>query len=211
MTVGAPSEDGVQDIRFDTAGNVVEFTGGAANIYRYLDGIVVYAEDADGTILILDQLTDPVYTGFAGWSQASAPGRLPAPGTPVVFGVIGTPITSLPTGTATYRGISVGMDNDLGVAWITASDIAVNTDFTNVTVASTNTIVEQLGGGTVYSEGGLDFTASGVVGGGAYTATGNGMTVNGAFFGPNAEETGGTFHGTSIYGSDYGGAFSASR
>ncbi|MFY0662447.1 MAG: transferrin-binding protein-like solute binding protein [Shimia sp.] len=121
------------------------------------------------------------------------------------------------SGSATYSGRSVGMvvTTD-GRALVAESQVGVTTsDFSSVSVASTNTYVRNLSGGNAWRGQHLDFAGTGTVDGNGFTANINGVvafsagdsgTMNGAFYGDNAEEVGGTFEMNGAIG-NYTGAF----
>lgn len=121
------------------------------------------------------------------------------------------------SGSATYSGRSVGMvvTTD-GRALVAESQVGVTTsDFSSVSVASTNTYVRNLSGGNAWRGQHLDFAGTGTVDGNGFTANINGVipfsatstgTVDGAFYGDNAEEVGGTFEMNGAIG-NYTGAF----
>ncbi|WP_294227121.1 transferrin-binding protein-like solute binding protein [uncultured Shimia sp.] len=123
------------------------------------------------------------------------------------------------SGSATYSGRSVGMvvTTD-GRALVAESQVGVSTsDFSNVSVASTNTYVRNLSGGNSWRGAHLDFAGTGTVDGNEFNANINGVvafsagdsgTMNGAFYGDNAEEVGGTFEMNGAIG-NYTGAFGA--
>lgn len=130
------------------------------------------------------------------------------------FGRIKT--TTLPTGTtATYRGTSAGYLQQGTDRYLTRSDITVTTDFaTTAAINSTNTQASSVNGSLGNSED-YDFTATGTVGVSGFTApitktdgTDLAGQADGQFYGPTAEEVGGTF---ALQGSDgqYLGAFGA--
>lgn len=131
-----------------------------------------------------------------------------------------TAASNVPTsGTATYQGSSVGMvvTTD-GRAVVAESQIGMTTsDFSNISVASTNTYVRELDGGAAWRGQHLDFVGSGTIDGTEFSANINGVTtfsatstgtLNGAFYGDNAEEIGGTFEMNGAIG-NYTGAFGA--
>ncbi|WP_412555677.1 transferrin-binding protein-like solute binding protein [Shimia sp. MIT1388] len=121
------------------------------------------------------------------------------------------------SGSATYSGRSVGMvvTTD-GRALVAESQVGVTTsDFSSVSVASTNTYVRNLSGGNAWRGQHLDFAGTGTVEGNGFTANINGVipfsatssgTMDGAFYGDNAQEVGGTFEMNGAIG-NYTGAF----
>ena len=116
---------------------------------------------------------------------------------------------NLPDTQATYAAKSVGLAVDHSTAYRTTSDISISTaDFTNVTISSTNSMAMRiLPDGTTVPVSelrnqslGLEFTGTGSVTGSGFEAnisddgskTRTGKAV-GWFYGPDAEEVGGTF------------------
>jgi hypothetical protein len=97
---------------------------------------------------------------------------------------------------------------------MTTSGIEIETNFVNVQVTSTSTNARNLNSGATIPAAGLDFTGSGPVSGSGFTANVSGTltsgTANGSFYGPQAQEAGGTFR-TSGGGVTYVGAFGAKR
>lgn len=208
------NDDGPDQIEFITDGTTTTFTQPAIDERSRLNGRMLEEEDADGTFFIatdVNEDTEFEHTAFGLWTQFPGADADPVPGQPIHAGVVGIPVSTLPSGSATYSGNSVGVINTATDVAITVSDVTVNTDFSSVTVASFGTLAQATTDGSpVVPRGDLDFTATGSVTGTSYAATGGTMQVNGAFYGPNAEETGGVFQGTQ--GDQfYGGAFGAAR
>lgn len=125
-----------------------------------------------------------------------------------------TPEASVPSTSATYAGQSAGFFVDAsGSAYITSSDVTISTtDFSTVSVASSNTRRAALSSSTSEAAGELDFTSVATVTGngfsGAFSGTDVSGELDGNFYGPAAEEAAGTFNGTGPAG-DYLGAFGA--
>ncbi|WP_299426735.1 transferrin-binding protein-like solute binding protein [uncultured Shimia sp.] len=121
------------------------------------------------------------------------------------------------SGSATFSGRSVGMvvTTD-GRALVAESQVGVTTsDFSSVSVASTNTYVRNLSGGNAWRGQHLDFAGTGTVDGNGFTANINGVvpfsatssgTMDGSFYGDEAQEVGGTFEMNGAIG-NYTGAF----
>lgn len=136
-----------------------------------------------------------------------------------------TPKAAVPSsGTASYRGKGFGIANHDGIHNETNFDVAVTTsDFSAISVQSSNTTwreggVKKLNDGTrqiVHDASALDFSGTGQIDGSGFnanltsSAAGTG-TATGSFYGPNAEEVGGSF-AISGSGSTHIGAFGASR
>jgi len=134
-----------------------------------------------------------------------------------VFGA-NTPETAMPaSGAATYRGAGLGFfDSNQGGISTTEFDVSVTTpDFRNVRIESSNTLIanQTHNDESVYVDD-LNFSGTGTISGSRVTAdiasadlTG---TAEGQFFGPNAEEFGGTFL-LEAGDTTHIGAFGASR
>jgi hypothetical protein len=128
-----------------------------------------------------------------------------------------TPASGLPSAQqATYNGQSVGFaaDTRSGVAVVTTSNITVTTDFNTVNVNSSGTQLRDVETGNYVSGGSnLDFSATGTVSGNGFSANiaptatlGDGGTATGSFYGPGAQEAGGTFAASGA-NATYMGAF----
>lgn len=117
------------------------------------------------------------------------------------------------TGTASYYGDSLGQVITDGKVSVTTSYIAVDTDFDTVEVYSSDTVTaDPVTGAITGDRSDLDFYTAGSVSGTGFGAdidtgvlTGS---VNGQFYGDNAQEVGGTFSGSTA-DSTYFGAFGA--
>jgi hypothetical protein len=195
-------------------------TASGDEISDVMDALVLTTRSADGrergwmgnaVALDFDHQTFGMWATGVGTSDGS-----------VSVGSFGsrTEAGNVPTsGTATYQGTSVGMvvTTD-GRAVVAESQIGMTTsDFSNINVASTNTYVRELDGGSAWRGQHLDFVGSGTIDGNEFSANINGVTtfsatstgtLNGAFYGDNAEEIGGTFEMNGAIG-NYTGAFGA--
>ncbi len=120
---------------------------------------------------------------------------------------------------ANYEGFGVGYANLNGQNYDTFSSVNVSTDFNAVSVSSSGTEKVNRSTGDVELAPELDFLSSGTVSGSGFTARiqspDNHGDVYGTFYGPNAEEVGGTFRsmpGPNLYtGDTYDGAFGGKR
>lgn len=127
-----------------------------------------------------------------------------------------TPTADMPRGqTASYQGASTGIARRAdGTHYQTVSEVNVSTDFSTVSMSSTNTVADSLlvGGGTGLAPE-LDFAGTGSVSNSGFVAnvagSGTSGQAHGVFYGPNAEEVGGTFQTTGANGVSYIGAFGA--
>ncbi|MBK5934210.1 transferrin binding protein [Rhodovulum imhoffii] len=119
------------------------------------------------------------------------------------------------SGNAEYRGTSVGVLKAAdGKPYMTASDVHVETDFSTLEVHSYNTAKVNLNTEVESDASDVDFTAVGTVSGGGFAGTVKGDIISGDmsgyFFGPNAEEVGGTFTAEGG-GNSYAGTFGAAQ
>lgn len=118
---------------------------------------------------------------------------------------------------ATYNGSGLGVAKlSDGKLYNTLSDVTVETtDFTTVSISSANTRKFDLETAVWSSESGLDYTGTGSVSGNGFVANISGTdtsgTANGKFYGPRAEEVGGTFRATGSGGVVHAGAFGGAR
>ncbi len=206
--------DGPDAFRFTTGGETVEVTlrGADAPAEQFGGDVEIGGADDAAVLLPADDLD---FVAYGGWARTSGPDGEPAPGDTVAFGFFGspTPAADRPGGDATYSGESVGVTDAGGALSVTTSDVTVSVTngFTDVQVASTNTRrQEPEDGAPIVPDASLDFSASGTVGANGYTASGDGMDVDGNFYGPATEQTGGAFGGTRG-GADYMGSFGAER
>ena len=168
---------------------------------------------SNGRRLITAADDDLEYRAFGIRTQFPDTEDDPAPGDRLDAGAAGELTETLPGGSTTATGQSVGIESDGTDIRLTRSDIPITTDFSGNTVTLGGTFAQSvydIDNAPVVSAADLDFTATGSVTGTGYAATADDMQVNGAFHGPNAEETGGVFHGT-VGGSNYGGAFGAKQ
>lgn len=172
------------------------------------DGVFVVSADGNSVLTLggtsLEyQLYGAWLTGFGSGSGTAGAGSFGAE----------TPAGSLPPGGASYSGTGTGFYRDAsGQGFYTDFDVSATTDFSTITVSSSNTTTEDVlltSGPT--AAGGLDFSGTGPVSGSAFTAsissTDLAGTANGHFYGPNAEEFGGTFSASGAGGATHIGAF----
>lgn len=123
-------------------------------------------------------------------------------------------VASLSGDGAIYNGISTGLLVDVDdQPYLTVSDITVRTDFNEATITSSNTVGANLNNASdLPAPSDFDFEGTGTVSGDGFTAEISGNivdgTADGIFYGPNAEEVGGTFSSSSG-GTTYAGSFGA--
>lgn len=216
LRLTANGETVVIDLRQTASSTDVSFDGTSFNI-----------TNDSGSFLILPVAfnASPLqFATFGGWAKTA---NATSTSTDTIrFGTFGipTPEASMPKGTsATYSGNSIGLatvtDASSGAAAVgfTRSVVTVTaTNFETVTFSSGNTEFSPLGNNTLdrNSLPLLNFEAEGTVSGTGFTATptnpGRNGQVNGQFYGPNAEEVGGTF-GLTGDNINYGGAFGAKQ
>ncbi len=166
----------------------------------------------EGALLIDPSRSRFEYQTFGVWLE----GRREATGT-AGAGSYGsrTPTRDIPTGrNVTYDGVSTGFARLAdGDPYLTASDINVTTNFRTATITSRGTQATNLAANPDRAAPELDFSGSGDVSGSGFRArvsgTGTSGTANGIFYGPNAEEVGGTFRTTGAGGVNYIGSFGA--
>ncbi len=181
-----------------------------------MDALVLTSESADGRdrgwmgnaiALDFDHQTFGMWANGVGTDSGS-----------VTVGSFGnrTAAASVPSsGSATYQGSTVGMvvTTD-GRALVAESQIGLTTsDFSNISVATTNMYVRELSGGGAWRRTNLDFAGTGTIDGNGFSANiassaTNLGTLEGSFYGDNAEEVGGTFEMQGNIG-QYSGAFGA--
>ena len=139
-------------------------------------------------------------TGAASFGSRTARENMPSAGT-----------------AATYNGGGLGVAKlSDGKLYNTLSEVTVETtDFSTVSISSANTQKFDLETATWSSEAGLDYTGTGSVSGNGFVANISGTdtsgTANGTFYGPRAEEVGGTFRATGTGGVVHAGAFGGAR
>lgn len=112
-----------------------------------------------------------------------------------------------------FNGVASGlMTSTAGVPSAISSKIYVQTDFSSLTLESYDTILTVHETGAISATPGLNFKGTGSVSGTTFSVPLDGDilhgSASGAFYGPKAEELGGTFQ-TSGSGYDYIGAFGA--
>ncbi len=207
----ANSNGGTYAERIDTSGGGAAFDlrqGGRVTSSAAFDAII----SADGRTLVVQ--SNPAgagyeYQTFGAWltGYGTGSGTLGAGS----FGAR-TPASALPRGArASYSGQTAGLAKDpYGNPNVTSSNAYVETDFNTAYVETTRTVIGDLNTGYTRSAPELDFAGSGPVSGADFSANVSGTAVsgvaNGTFYGPQAQEAGGTFR-TSGNGYTYAGAF----
>ena len=223
FTQSFASDGFVQSVRFQTvSGTDISFTRGTDMFFVLTINSDFWGiESADGTRYAL--MLDPVLSGweyqsFGVWTTGAGTGSgtygSASAGSP-------TPAGSVPTtGTATYFGYAGGRHVAAdGSYYFTLANMQTSANFatrelnfqTNFTEQTANLFTSapnanlDMSGSLSYAPGSNQF--SGVI------STTNGMTgsATGRFYGPSAQEIGGTFSVTGPGVQAYGGAFGGAR
>lgn len=178
-------------------------------------GIAISGESGSGSSQVV-VLVDPDAAGldyqtFAYWAKAGS-----SPGMGVGSFGARTGAANMPSGTtATYSGDSIGYVDGATGDYITEANVAATTDFRDVTVVSANTrVFDALTGIYLGTAGDLDFVTTGAIDQDRFAATIREPDLNGRldgrFYGPGAEELGGTFEAEGSRGT-YIGSFGAGQ
>lgn len=223
FTQSFASDGFVQTVRFQTAsGTDISFTRGTDMFFVLTINSNFWGiESADGTRYAL--MADPdligwEYQSFGVWTTGAGTGSgtygSASAGSP-------TPAGSIPTsGTATYFGYAGGrhVASD-GTYYFTLAGMQTSANFaarqlnfaTNFT-EQTQSLFSSTPNSSLNMTGTLSYAAGSNQFSGAVTTTG-GMTgsATGRFYGPAAQEIGGTFSATGPGVQSYGGAFGGAR
>lgn len=210
ISVNQPT-DGGTNVLFDQ-------TFGPANFVGAADGGALF-QHAGGALLIYDPATGPVdldYTAFGVWATNRF-GPL--------FGSVATGFTTafagVPTsGTARYTGVTFGAGIEAGTGYGVAGLVTLDANFGTGAISGgfhDMARVDVNGNITAFQD--ISVSASIAAGGNSYSGTVSSTRpgfssgdVSGAFFGPNAEETGGTWRLKADSGDDaYVGAYGATQ
>ncbi|MEM9975538.1 MAG: transferrin-binding protein-like solute binding protein [Pseudomonadota bacterium] len=195
VVITAPGED--IDINLSTAAG--QFFG---------DGFFIVSADGNSVLTLgggsLEyQLYGTWLTGFGTGSGTAGAGSFGAE----------TQASSIPPGTASYSGAGTGFYRDAsGQGFYTDFDVSATTDFASISISSSNTSAQDvLLQSGAFAATDLDFSGSGSVSGNSFSAgiasTDLSGTANGSFYGPSAEEFGGTFSATGLSGEVHIGSF----
>jgi hypothetical protein len=120
---------------------------------------------------------------------------------------------SMPSGTsATYNGNGIGVARLAdGEPYATVSNVSVTTDFSTATITSSNTQAVNINTTTTSSASELDYSGTGTVSGSGFTASISGPATSGSaegiFYGPTANEVGGTYQASGDGGVIQAGSF----
>jgi len=186
------------------------------------DGSLIAGVSNDGSDLVMGVLPLDAgydYQTFGIWQT----GRGTGAGTAGAFSVgAQTAGANIPnSGTATFRGHSLGsaVDRD-GQDYLAGADATLSADFASRTVGfrTDNTVIVEPDSGIVGDAPSLDMTGTMAYGGNsnrligsASTASGMTGTLEGRFYGPQANEVGGLFILSDDLGEVYGGSFGGVR
>ncbi len=189
--------------------------GRSADSQFICDKGVCAAQTSTGTAVVIDGTSSPAgwnYQTFGVWGQTTSSTTFQAGA--ISAGVV-TPGSAVPTlGTAAFSGVANGffIENVGGVPGVPSlmtASMAANVNFETRVIGFSTTGSRQipLNGGPSFSRPALDmagnwsYAAGSNTFSGAVATTGNGMigTASGRFYGPAAEEIGGTF---SLSGTD---------
>jgi hypothetical protein len=204
-------------IRINAPGANVSFDSENGDTF-VSDGTTTSAssENDENALIIVDSQTSVFqYQSFGTWLTGNGTGE-----GKVGVGSFGarTNPGAMPSGTATYAGVSTGfLRASDGTSFLTTSDVTVTTDFSTVTINSDVTTGVNVNTAAASPKPGIDFSGSGSVSGSGFKASvdsdanlnmsGN---ANGQFYGPNAQEVGGTF-GLDGSGNTYIGSFGGKK
>ena len=206
-----------------TPGGSISFSKAAGDTFTCTSGTCGLTNMAGtASMIVMEPISLPLgwnYQTFGVWDRMSSSTSFDAG----VFSVgAATPGAAVPTtGTGNFSGIANGFFvNSSGTAFFTTANMTANTDFSarTITFSTANTQTVNLstptGAGTPNSSlnlnGTFTWTAGNNLFSGSLNTAGNAMTGtgNGRFYGPNAEELGGTYNltggGNSMLGS-FGG------
>lgn len=221
VTITSPSGPNPASLRSRFASSVpqdvvIEAPGANASIDLASGAVVpiagrrIVAVSADGRTVYISEDVAPAYEyqTYGTWLTEAGTGS-----GAVGAGSFGaqTPASSLP-GSASYSGSGLGFARDAaGQGFYTDFDVAATTDFSTITVTSSNTVAENVTTAATSAVPTLDFSGSGSVTGNRFSATITSVettgTASGTFYGPNAEEFGGTFDTSGPGGVVHFGAF----
>ena len=209
--------DEVVGIRLAVDGRTIVDADSADDV-NVESGVIAAGESGNVVILRDPEEVGFEYQTFGIWIEGndftSSSGRVGN----VTAGSV-TPAGNIPSITrATYRGESVGWAVlPTGEFGLTEADVTLTTsDFVTVDFATENTAFGEYGLTTiVVGASDLNLTGTLTVNGSSFSGSVSGAitdgTLNGRFYGPNAEEAGGLFVTTGSGGTAYNGSFGARR
>ena len=210
--------DGDVNFEFDTSGTTRTVTSERTSYSTANMAFSVLRPGVDISIPSSTETINLSYVTFGQWAKTD--GTIAANGFESARGytVFGMPSDTLPTtGSATYDGI---VDGFMFQPTVTAGDpdiysvrgsLAVTANFgTNDMTVNFNNMEFQ--NNATPATPWVDFTFDGTIAGGAFTGTVSGVpgytgTLSGDFYGPNAQEIGGTWSVSGPAGEEAAGAF----
>ena len=186
------------------------------SFYQGIGNGTVFAVNKQGVGAIVVNPYDAAfeYQTFGAWGSY-ANGPQPSNASAASLGSA-TSVTGMPsTGSAIFTGYSAGMYYQGAAGYFTAANMSAGVDFAARTIAlnTTNTVVT----GAVTGAASIQSPTLNMTGYGTYASgtsrfsgsltTANGMigTMTGQFYGPNANEIGGTYFATGSQGYTVGG------
>lgn len=209
--------DEVVGVRLTVDGQTI-VDEGSANGISVDDGLVSAGSGGNAVVFRDPEDAGFEYQTYGLWVES---GGLTSTGGQLGVLTVGstTDAGNVPSGTtATYRGESVGWAQlPTGEVGITAGAVTLQTgDFSRIDFATENTVFAEFDSGSIaLPEEDLDLTGTLTVNGSSFSGSVSGAitdgTLNGRFYGPNAEEAGGLFVTTGSGGVVYNGSFGARR
>lgn len=190
-------------------------TGSGDTISQGMGNGTVFAVNKQGIGAIVTNPYDAAfeYQTFGAWG-AYAGGPQPSTASAVSLGSA-TPVTGMPaTGTGNFSGFASGLYYQGAGGYFTTANMNAGVDFAARTVAfsTSNTVATGSVTGAVVSTPSLNMTGYGNYSAGTSkfagtVSTANGMigSITGQFYGPNANEIGGTYYATGSQGYAVGG------
>jgi hypothetical protein len=216
------------NVTFDSSRNFTAISltsgSGATASFSSTSGDTISQGMGNGTVFAVNKqgigaiVTNPYdatfeYQTFGAWG-AYAGGPQPSNANAVSLGSI-TPVTGMPaTGMVNFAGFASGLYYQGTGGYFTTANMSAGVDFAARTVALTtsNTFVTGSVNGALVPASSLNMTGYGTYATGTSRfagtlSTANGMigTMTGQFYGPNANEIGGTYYATGSQGYTVGG------
>jgi hypothetical protein len=205
-------QDGTLKLTYDAARSIssIDFSTPSASasfVGASCASGVCSAETASSVAIVIDARAPVVgwnYQTFGVWLNQTGPATFQVGA--ISAGAVTTPATAVPTmGTGVFTGLASGFYVDpSGIAFATAANMSATVDFVarSVVFATTNTTISGLNAGSAqtsatqlnlagslnYGSGSSQFTGSVSAPGASLTGT-----ATGRFYGPAAEEIGGTY------------------
>lgn len=216
------------NVTFDSSRNftAISLTSGSGSTASFssIAGDTISQGMGNGTVFAVNKqgvgavITNPYdaafeYQTFGAWG-AFAGGPQPSNANAVSLGSA-TPVTGMPaTGTGNFAGYASGLFYQGSAGYFTTANMSAAVDFAARTIAlnTSNTVVTGSVNGALVPASSLNMTGYGTYATGTSKfagtlSTANGMigTMTGQFYGPNANEIGGTYYATGSQGYTVGG------